>query len=58
MKGQNRTAKEIASLTSNWPVICTKAKETLERTQGSSYDINNLGRENCQGDDRLKNGCR
>lgn len=58
IKGQNRTAKEIAPLTSNWPVISTKAKETLERTKGSSYDINNLGRENCQRDDRLKNGCR
>ena len=57
IKGQNRTAKEIAPLTSNWPVISTKAKETLERTQGSSYDIDNLGHKNCQRDDRFKNGC-
>ena len=58
IKGQNRTAKEIAPLTSNWPVISTNAKERLERTQGSFYDINNLGHKNCQRDDRLKNGCR
>lgn len=58
IKGQNRTAKEIAPLTLNWPVISTNVKETLERTQGSSYDINNLGHKNCQRDDRFKNGCR
>ena len=58
IKGQNRTAKEIAPLTNNWPVIGTKAKETLERTQGSSYDLNNLGHKNCQRDDRFEKGCR